>query len=141
MNFFRRLYLRVFTWWTFLLLGWATSNVHKLLIMSGKDPNFVPLPPTPTPPIEEAANTFNGRRPMPNIWSFGKEWVKDPSKHPVIQSRLAYEAKKTAQTVSVTQADNSEPNKHEEIKESIIDSNAFEAIREAVSNVEKSLKN
>ena len=104
-NFFRSKYYVLYELITLRLMLRVNNMVRKLIISKGKDPDYVaPPPPQPPPPpahvvidqetaqrrIERAQKFFGGS------WMGREDWIKQPGKHPVLQSRANYEAKKSA---------------------------------------------
>lgn len=85
----------------------AASLVRAVIVLKGKDPDYVELPSLP-PPLEVAVDETKSdwmydpknRKTQLEI-GFGESWVKKPAEHPVLLSRAKFEAKPT---VSVIQA-------------------------------------
>lgn len=100
-NFFHSKYVAIYELITLSLLAQASKMVRKLIVLKGKNPDYVAPPP---PPKEEpklvtldqatvarrvekirAAN-FSNR-------GYTDAWVKNPKLHPVLKARAEYENK------------------------------------------------
>lgn len=104
-KFFHKIHVAIYRWYTFLLIGMATKAVHKLMLMIGKDPNYVAPPPPPSVerPWSEVSlddNAIPGgawmvdTKARGNVWSVtGGHYIHHPEEHPILKSRTDYQEK------------------------------------------------
>jgi hypothetical protein len=80
----------------------TAGMVRQVVVLKGKDPDYVaPPPPPPEPTMADAANTMGRTKNSSNVGPayqapWAKDAFKDIRKHPVIASRLALEAREAA---------------------------------------------
>lgn len=147
-RFFYNLYVNVYKWYTLFLINKATKAAAKLMVMSGKNPNYVPPPPLPPPQptIADALTTRHGvSHPTtlpPSFSSIGAPWVKNPKDHPILQSRRQFEEKqaKAAAQKAIREAEA----KAAEVAKQAADitevgKEAIDSLREAVHNIEEAV--
>lgn len=99
MKFFRNVYVAIYRWYTFLLIGMATHAVQKLMVMIGKNPNYVP--PAPQPYVPPNYNDMDINRAWmvdhknrSNIWLVvDGYYVHHPEAHPILKLRTKWEEK------------------------------------------------
>lgn len=103
-QFFFNRYVALYQMMTLALLSVTNKKVRKLLILQGKNPDYVA--PPPPPPVEPAWKKYDKEAAEKRITkarelnllgtSSSDRWVKKPLEHPVLMSRQAYENKKTS---------------------------------------------
>lgn len=98
--FFRAKYIGIVEYVTLSLLAITGRYVRKLIILKGKDPDYVAPPPPPPPkdypeynPLEaqqKLATYYNSKSPS---WTTNSQdaWVKNPGLHPVLAARKQFE--------------------------------------------------
>jgi hypothetical protein len=82
----------------------ANRMIRHLILLKGKDPDYVPPPPPPPPEKKwigddpkKAENLFNRFYSAPRTSAMADgEWVKNMNKHPVLEARKAYESRFTS---------------------------------------------
>lgn len=81
-------YFAAFEWFALKCLLFTNKQVRKLIIMKGKDPDYVAPAPPPDPweELQAKRKLFTNI----NLVSHG-EWVNDLSTHPVLKSRRLLE--------------------------------------------------
>ena len=88
-------YFAAFEAFTLKCLLFTNKQVRKLIIMKGKDPDYVPPPPAPVvaPPPDPYEELLAKRKKFTNIHLVSHpEWVTDMSKHPVLKLRGSFKA-------------------------------------------------
>lgn len=100
-NFFFVRYVKFIEFVTLLMIARTGNLVRKLLVLKGKDPDYVP-PPAP-PKAEDKysvfdpmkaqvtlSNFYSAKRPA---WNTGAQdaWVRNPKLHPVLAARKQFE--------------------------------------------------
>lgn len=94
-------YFAAFEWFALKCLLFTNKQVRKLIIMKGKDPDYVAPPPAPAAPPDPWEELQKKRKLFTNINLVSHpEWVTDLSKHPVLKSRRLLE-KQPLHTVPV----------------------------------------
>jgi hypothetical protein len=83
-------YFALFEAFTLKCLLFTNKQVRKLIIMKGKDPDYVAPPPPPAPDPWEELQTKRKLFTNIQLVSHG-EWVNDLSTHPVLKSRRLLE--------------------------------------------------
>jgi hypothetical protein len=156
MNFFKRFYLSLVTWFATFLMNRTNAVLRYLIVLKGKDPDYVAPPPppaysevndprgTPFPTVEESkAAWMVDLKARPSLQAFvsSDTFVKDNSKHPVLLSRKSYEekqaklaAQKAVKSIPVTIVS---PPITTDVTE--IGGDAIDSLREAVNGMEQSL--
>lgn len=152
MRFFRKLYLALFKWWTFLLLRKAAKCVHKLMLMLGKNPNYVAPKPSPASFVDNLSRLKDEEIP----WSIdhkkrSAQWigvisdncsgfVKDVKEHPVLKSRELFAAKQKA-AEEARKSKQAPPAETTEVVEyTEVGTPSLEQLKSVVSDIEKSIK-
>lgn len=97
-NWFKDKYFVLFQFITLKSMLFTNYLLRKLILMKGKDPDYVP------PPQPKIADVFG--KPVATSYSTGPQpawvsagpaaWVKKPGAHPVLQTRKQFESKKNA---------------------------------------------
>lgn len=105
MKSFRNAYL-VFVQWIALCLTLLTGKVVRhLIILKGKDPDYVAPPPPPITPMlptrqelhEESLAVLNKFYSAPRSSNIGNvDWVRNLADHPIMKSRTTFEARQAA---------------------------------------------
>jgi hypothetical protein len=98
-NFFRNLYVSIYSWYALSLIRRATKAAAKLMVMSGKDPNYVAPPPAPYVPTTFNDDDIN-RAWMVDYKNRGSVYlvvdgyyINNPKAHPILRSRKEWEEK------------------------------------------------
>ena len=95
MKFFKRFYVRFIQWFAHFLLNRTNTVLRHLIVLKGKDPDFLPPPPAPAPePVRTQQKTL---KVSPS--SYGN----DGAKH-VIESRRKFEANQAKQKAALAAA-------------------------------------
>lgn len=99
---FRAKYIGIVEYVTLSLLAVTGRYVRKLIILKGKDPDYIAPPPPPPPapkvypeynPLEaqqKLATYYTSKKPSWNT-SAQDAWVKKPGLHPVLAARKQFE--------------------------------------------------
>lgn len=96
-GFFRARYIGLVEYLTAVLMFLVNKMMRHLIILNGKDPDTVPdilkkrYPKIDPDKTAKVLNKF-WSSPRTSIMTDGS-WVKDVSKHPVLQSRAAFQAR------------------------------------------------
>lgn len=98
-NFFFVRYVKFVEFVTLLMIARTGNLVRKLLILKGKNPDYV-APPPPPPKTEDVydpmkaqatlTSFYSSKRPS---WSTSSQdtWVRNPKLHPVLAARKQFE--------------------------------------------------
>lgn len=103
MKFFCFIYLHLVEWLARCLLFFLNPVMRHLVVLKGKNPDCV-VPPSPPPSFQDALTSpapfiDHSRIPLrASNYPGANVFVKDLSKHPIIQSRLAYEERQRAKS-------------------------------------------
>jgi hypothetical protein len=85
-------YFALFESFTLKCLLFTNKQVRKLILMKGKDPDYVAPPSVSAPPPDPWEELQAKRKLFTNITLVSHpEWVNDLSKHPVLKSRRLLE--------------------------------------------------
>lgn len=112
-NYFHTKYVALFELLTLKVMLVVNRMVRKLIILKGKDPDYVaalppPMPPVPTKADEEWAKLEKAAQNLNKFYSSARtslnneSWVKTPGSHPVLKSRVMFEKKLQAPQVEET---------------------------------------
>jgi hypothetical protein len=99
---FRAKYIGIVEYVTLSLLAITGRYVRKLIILKGKDPDYVapPAPPPAPPKVYPEYNPLEAQQKLATYYTSKKpswttssqdSWVKQPSKHPVLAARKQFE--------------------------------------------------
>ena len=139
MKFFHRIYVAIFKWYAFLMLRLATSAVRKLMLMLGKNPDYIPpaLPPLPVSASLDDAWIVSTRyyKPAWTVDFTNSNYVKNPKDHPIVKQRIelaekAEKAKKEAEEAAKTPT----------LQVTGVGGETIDAIQTAVCEIEKTVE-
>ena len=127
------------------LISKTNSAARELLPLLGKNPDYVPPPPSP-PPVFKPVNVDETKahwvvdtkeRPSRmNVVGSYDPWVKKPADHPILRSRTQYEEKlRAAEAEKEAKQAAIDPPMVTELTE--IGGDALDSLREAVTKVEQ----
>lgn len=135
-KFFHKIHVAIYRWYTFLLIGMATKAVHKLMLMIGKDPNYVPPPPPPVTSDQPARLSTN------IIFPHNAYYVNDPKEHPILKSRIAYQeklAKQAAEKAAMEAEQKAAEVAQQALQVTEVGGETVDALREAVFNGDRTV--
>jgi hypothetical protein len=92
MSFFKRFYLGVVQLLATLLLTSTNLVLRHLIVLKGKNPDFVAPPPAP-PQVDVHISPRTSQITLPSTTQ-KCGWVNKPEDHPVLKSRKQFAAKK-----------------------------------------------
>ena|SRR5260370_14632480 len=105
MKFIRNMYVKFVQWITTCLAFALAGFMKHLIILQGKDPNYIV--PSPLPELKSPWADYDPARAQQTINKFttsrlsyakigSSNWVKNSSEHPVIKARHQFEEKRAS---------------------------------------------
>jgi len=92
----KNIYIKIIQWVAACLANFTCVVVRHLIILKGKDPDYVapmPLPLPPAPTREDLHQAAIARLNVPYSHKDESKWVRDPSQHPISRFRILPQTK------------------------------------------------